>query len=64
VVVAYLGNGSSLCALRDGRNVATTMRFSSLDGLPMGTCCGAIVPGVLLLLLNHIHLTGRATIVR
>ena len=60
VVVAHLGNGSSLCALRDGRSVATTMGFSSLDGLPMGTRCGAIDPGVLLLFLNHLHLDGRA----
>src|SRR5438067_2010443 len=60
VVVAHLGNGSSLCALRAGRSVATTMGFSSLDGLPMGTRCGALDPGVLLLFLNHLHLDGRA----
>ena len=48
VVVAHLGNGASLCALRDGSSVATTMGFSSLDGLPMGTRCGALDPGVLL----------------
>jgi acetate kinase len=60
VIVAHLGNGSSLCALRDGRSVATTMGFSSLDGLPMGTRCGALDPGVLLLFLNHLHLDGRA----
>src|SRR5207248_8952234 len=45
VVVAHLGNGSSLCALRAGCSVATTMGFSSLDGLPMGTRCGALDPG-------------------
>jgi acetate kinase len=61
VIVAHLGNGSSLCALRDGRSVATTMGFSSLDGLPMGTRCGALDPGVLLLFLNHLHLDGRAS---
>jgi acetate kinase len=60
VVVAHLGNGSSLCALRDGRSVATTMGFSSLDGLPMGTRCGALDPGVLLHLLNHYHLDTPA----
>jgi acetate kinase len=60
VVVAHLGNGSSLCALRDGRSVATTMGFSSLDGLPMGTRCGALDPGVLLFFLNQLHLDARA----
>ena len=60
VVVAHLGNGSSLCALRGGRSVATTMGFSSLDGLPMGTRCGALDPGVVLLFLDHLHLDARA----
>jgi acetate kinase len=60
VVVAHLGNGSSLCALRNGRSVATTMGFSSLDGLPMGTRCGSIDPGVILLFLDHLHLDARA----
>ena len=45
VVVAHLGNGASLCALLDGRSVATTMSFTALDGLMMGTRCGAIDPG-------------------
>jgi acetate kinase len=60
VIVAHLGNGSSLCALRSGRSVATTMGFSSLDGLPMGTRCGSLDPGVILLLLDHLHLDARA----
>ena len=60
VVVAHLGNGSSLCALRNGRSVATTMGFSSLDGLPMGTRCGSLDPGVILLLLDHLHMDARA----
>ena len=51
VVVAHLGNGASLCALRDGRSVATTMGFSALDGLPMGTRCGQLDPAVVLHLL-------------
>ncbi len=59
VVVAHLGNGSSLCALRNGRSVATTMGFSSLDGLPMGTRCGSLDPGVILLFLDHLHLDAR-----
>lgn len=53
VIVAHLGNGASMCALRDGRSVATTMGFTPLDGLVMGTRCGAIDPGVLLYLLRH-----------
>lgn len=52
-VVAHLGNGASLCALRDGNSVDTTMGFSALDGLVMGTRCGAIDPGVLLYLLQE-----------
>lgn len=58
VVVCHLGNGSSLCALRDGRSVATTMSFTPLDGLVMGTRCGALDPGVLLHLLRHEGLTA------
>ena len=50
-VVAHLGNGASLCAIRDGRSVDTTMGFSTLDGLVMGTRCGALDPGILLYLL-------------
>ncbi|MGO9918768.1 MAG: acetate/propionate family kinase [Isosphaeraceae bacterium] len=60
VIVAHLGNGSSLCALRAGRSVATTMGFSSLDGLPMGTRCGSLDPGVILLLIDHLHMDARA----
>ncbi|UDM49807.1 acetate/propionate family kinase [Cupriavidus sp. MP-37] len=48
VVVAHLGNGASLCALRDGRSVDSTMGLTALDGLPMGTRCGALDPGALL----------------
>lgn len=52
IVVAHLGSGCSMCAIRDGRSVETTMGFSSLDGLPMGTRCGALDPGVLLYLMR------------
>jgi acetate kinase len=48
VVVAHLGNGASMCALRAGRSVATTMSFTALDGLPMGTRCGQLDPGAVL----------------
>ncbi|WP_245462736.1 acetate/propionate family kinase, partial [Mesorhizobium sp. M7A.F.Ca.CA.002.15.1.1] len=47
-IVAHLGNGASLCALHGGKSIDTTMGFSALDGLVMGTRCGAIDPGVLL----------------
>ncbi len=48
VIVAHLGNGASMCAVREGRSIASTMGFTALDGLPMGTRCGQIDPGVLL----------------
>lgn len=53
VVVAHLGNGASMCALRERHSMATTMGFTALDGLPMGTRCGALDPGVLLYLLQE-----------
>lgn len=48
VVVAHLGSGASMCAMRGGKSIATSMGFTPLDGLMMGTRCGAIDPGVLL----------------
>jgi acetate kinase len=59
-VVLHLGNGASMCAIRAGRSVATTMGFTPLDGLPMGTRCGAIDPGVLLYLINECGMNARA----
>ncbi|ALG68449.1 acetate/propionate family kinase [Beggiatoa leptomitoformis] len=53
VVVAHLGNGSSMCAIRNGKSVASTMGFTALDGLPMGTRTGAIDAGVILHFLNQ-----------
>jgi acetate kinase len=53
LVVCHLGNGASLCAMQNGRSVETTMGFTALDGLPMGTRCGQLDPGVLLYLLDH-----------
>jgi acetate kinase len=52
-VVAHLGAGASLCALRDGRSLDTTMGFTALDGLPMATRPGALDPGVLLHLMTR-----------
>jgi acetate kinase len=59
-VVAHLGNGASLCALQGARSVATTMGFTPLDGLVMGTRCGAIDPGVLLHLMNQRGMNSHA----
>jgi acetate kinase len=53
VVVAHLGNGCSACALKDGVSVATTMGFTALDGLPMGTRCGELDAGVVLHLIQQ-----------
>lgn len=52
VVVAHLGSGASMCAIRAGRSIDSTMGFTALDGLPMGTRTGQIDPGVLIYLLN------------
>ena len=52
VVVAHLGNGASMCAIRGGRSIGSTMGFSALDGLPMGTRCGQVDPGVILYLIR------------
>jgi acetate kinase len=53
VIVAHLGNGASMCALKDGRSVESTMGFTALDGLPMGTRPGQIDPGVVLYLISQ-----------
>jgi acetate kinase len=52
VVVAHLGNGASMCALRDGRSVESSMGFTGVDGLPMGTRTGAIDPGAVLFMMQ------------
>ena len=53
VIVAHLGHGASLCAMQQCRSVATTMTFTPLDGIPMGTRCGSIDPAVVLYLLHQ-----------
>jgi acetate kinase len=58
-VVLHLGNGASMCALKAGRSLATTMGFSSLDGLPMGTRCGALDPGVILFLMQSMGMDAQ-----
>ena len=60
IIVAHLGSGASLCALYKGNSIATTMGFSPLDGLVMGTRCGNIDPGVLLYLMDHYNMDARA----
>jgi acetate kinase len=52
VIVAHLGSGASMCAIHGGRSVESTMGFTALDGLPMGTRTGQIDPGVLLYLMT------------
>ena len=58
-VVAHLGNGASMCAMLNGRSVATTMSFSPLDGLPMGTRCGRIDAAVVLHLMQQQGLSAE-----
>lgn len=53
VIMAHLGNGSSMCAMHQGKSIATSMGFTALDGLVMGSRCGQIDPGVLLYLLEE-----------
>jgi acetate kinase len=60
VVVLHLGNGSSMCAMAGGRSVASTMGFTAVDGLPMGTRCGSLDPGVVLYLLDELKMDARA----
>ena len=58
-VVLHLGNGASMCALHAGRSVASTMGFTAVDGLPMGTRCGALDPGVVLYLMDERGMDAR-----
>ena len=59
-VVLHLGNGSSMCAIVGGRSVTSTMGFTGMDGLPMGTRCGSLDPGVVLFLLEQHKMDVRA----
>jgi acetate kinase len=60
IVVAHLGNGASMCALEHRRSVATTMGFTALDGLLMGTRCGSLDPGVVVYLIDEKRMDTRA----
>jgi acetate kinase len=59
-VVLHLGNGASMCAMEAGKSVASTMGFTAVDGLPMGTRCGSIDPGVILYLMDERRMDARA----
>jgi len=59
-VVCHLGNGASMCAIAAGRSVASTMGFTAVDGLPMGTRSGSLDPGVLLYLMNERGMDARS----
>lgn len=58
VVAAHLGNGASLCAIRDGKSVDTTMGMTALDGIPMGTRSGAIDPGAVTFMMRELGMTA------
>ena len=60
VVIAHLGSGASMCAMRAGRSIDSTMGFTALDGLPMGTRCGALDPGVVLHLIRTCDMDADA----
>jgi acetate kinase len=62
VVVAHLGNGCSACAMRDRVSIATTMGFTALDGLPMGTRCGELDAGVVLHLIQQKGMSAEALV--
>ncbi len=59
-VVLHLGNGASMCAIAAGRSMASTMGFTAVDGLPMGTRCGSVDPGVILYLMDELKMDTRA----
>jgi acetate kinase len=59
-VVAHLGNGASMCAIVGGRSIAGTTGFTAVEGLPMGTRCGTLDPGVLLYLMDEMSMDARA----
>ncbi len=59
IVAAHLGNGASLCAIKKGKSIDTTMGMTALDGLPMGTRCGSIDPGVTLYMIRELGMDGE-----
>lgn len=59
IIVAHLGNGSSMCAIHHAKSIDTTMGFTALDGLLMGTRCGSLDPGVVIYLMEYHHMTPK-----
>lgn len=59
IIIAHLGNGASMCAVQRGKSIGSTMGFSALDGLPMGTRCGQIDPGAVLHLIEQKGMTPK-----
>jgi acetate kinase len=59
-VALHLGNGASMCAMQGGRSVASTMGFTAADGLPMGTRCGNLDPGVVLYLMQELRMDAQS----
>jgi len=59
-IVLHLGNGASMCAIAGGHSVASTMGFTAVDGLPMGTRCGDLDPGVMLYLMDELGMDVRS----
>src|SRR5205807_9604597 len=59
VIVAHLGSGASLCALKDGKSVDSSLSFTALDGLCMGTRPGALDPGVVMYLFQNLGLSAK-----
>ncbi len=60
IIIAHLGNGASMCAVNNKQSIATTMSFTPLDGLVMGTRCGDLDPGVVLHLMSHYSMSAEA----
>lgn len=58
IIVAHLGNGASMCAIHNGKSISSTMGFTALDGLMMGTRCGSLDPGVILYLMQSKNMTA------
>ena len=61
IIVAHLGNGASLCAMRDGVSIDTTMGMTALEGLPMGRRCGTLDPGAVIFMIRDLGLTPNET---
>jgi acetate kinase len=60
IIIAHLGNGASLCAIDHGQSLATTMGFTAIEGVMMGTRCGSLDPGVIIYLMDEHGMDARA----